>query len=217
LNTGANLITSGMDDDKFFRLVVVMMLLESVEMQYIESQELTDVESLLKKQHGDTMAIRAHIYFEDTDGIPMEMANRIEEKFQRIFELNNIYEVKIEQYDLLDEIVRDIYSYVNENEPKISSSDSNESDETEQKITLQIDYQNGNSIVSFKGTGFPSSIRVDIKCATNVDKEIQHVKVRTLDKGTFYLPVEMNPVEKTYFLSTEHLETVTTHIISNNT
>ena len=226
LNTGSDLITNDMDDDKFFRLVVVMLLLESVKTEYIESHETVGIESLLKKQHGDTMAIRAHMYFENTNEIPTEMKNMIEGKFQNIFQLMDSHEVKIVHYDLLNDIVGKIYDYVEKNEfedsytelkePQILNIELDESEITGPKITLRTDQQNGNDIVSFQGTGFPSDIRIDIKYVTNLDKEIQHVKVRSLDNGTFYLPVEMNPKEKTYFLNAEYLETVTTYTISNN-
>ena len=116
LNTGSDLITNDMDDDKFFRLVVVMLLLESVKTEYIESHETVGIESLLKKQHGDTMAIRAHMYFENTNEIPTEMKNVIEQKFQNIFELMDSHEVRIAHYDLLNDIVSKIYDYVEKNE-----------------------------------------------------------------------------------------------------
>ncbi|WP_428326996.1 hypothetical protein [Nitrosopumilus sp.] len=223
LNSGADLITTDLNDDKSFRLVVVMLLLESVKTEYIESQEVGGIESILKKQHADTMAIRAHMYFENTNEIPLEMKYVIEQKFQKIFQLMNNHEVKIEHYDLLNDIVSEIYDHVEKDEPGKSDVKLNESEilniELENvgpKITLRTDRQNGNDIVSFEGTGFPRDVRIDIKYVTNLDKEIQHVKVRSLDNGTFYLPVEMNPEEKTYFLNAEYLETVTTYTISNN-
>ena len=226
LNTGTDLITNDMNDDKFFRLVVVMLLLESVKTEYIESQETEGIESLLKKQHGDTMAIRAHMYFENTNEIPVEVKYTIEQKFQKIFQLLNSQKVKIEHYDLLNEIVSEIYDHAEKDEQNSSSKkledteilniELNESGNLGPKIILRTDHQNGNQIVSFEGTGFPRDTRVDIKYVTNLDKEIQHVKVRSLEDGTFYLPVEMNTEEKTYFLNAEYLETVTTFTISNS-
>ncbi|WP_428324130.1 hypothetical protein [Nitrosopumilus sp.] len=233
LNTGTDLITNDLNDDKFFRLVVMTLLLESVKTEYIESQEAAGIESLLKKQHADTMAIRAHMYFENTNEIPTEMKYVVEQKFQKIFQLMNNHEVKIEHYELLNEIVSKIYDHVEKNEQNESSKEFDEPeilnleleitnlelDEPENigpKIMLRTDHKNGNEIVSFEGTGFPRDIRVDIKYVTNLDKEIQHVKVRSLDNGTFYLPIEMNPEEKTYFLNAEYLETVTVFTISNN-
>lgn len=172
------------------------------------------------------MAIRAHMYFENTNEIPIEMKYVIEQKFQRIFQLMNSHEVKIEHYDLLNEIVTEIYDHIEENEQsnsnkeldetKILNKESDEPEKTGPKIMLRTDQKNGNEIVSFEGTGFPRDIRVDIKYVTNLDKEIQHVKVRSLDNGTFYLPIEMNPEEKTYFLNAEYMETVTVFTISNN-
>lgn len=226
LNSGTDLITSDLNDDKFFRLVVVMLLLESVKTEYIESQETAGIESLLKKQHADTMAIRAHMYFENTNEIPIEMKYVIEQKFQKIFQLMNNHEVKIEHYDLLNEIVSEIYDHIEGieqnssnkelDEHKILNTESDESENIGPKIMLRTDHKNGNEIVSFEGTGFPRDIRVDIKYVTNLDKEIQHVKVRSLDNGTFYLPIEMNPEEKTYFLNAEYLETAAVFTISND-
>ena len=42
-----------------------MLLLESVKTEYIESHETVGIESLLKKQHGNTMAIEP--VFENTN------------------------------------------------------------------------------------------------------------------------------------------------------
>ena len=210
LNSGTDLITSDLNEEKFFRLVVVMLLLESVKTEYIESEEVGGIESLLKKQHADTMAIRAHMYFENTNEIPLEMKYIIEQKFQKIFQLMNSHEVKIEHYDLLNDMVNEIYEHVKKNEPGkrdmklnepvILNIEFDELENAEPKITLRTDRQNGNDIVSFEGTGFPRDIRIDIKYVTNLDKEIQHVKVRSLDNGTFYLPIEMNPGKKHIFL-----------------